>query len=62
MPFVVPFSRSAAQAGKIVKKHMETLRNTEGPYGSYDEHFDFDIIMAYSKHKTIGNHLVSSKA
>jgi len=56
MPFVIPFSRTAHTVGKIVQKHLKLLKEND----FIGEH-DFDIIMAYSKHKTIGNYLINSK-
>lgn len=57
IPFVIPFSRTAHETGNIVKKHLKILKDNDD-LGI----FNYDIIMAYSKHKTIGNHLISSKS
>lgn len=57
IPLVIPFSSTAAKAGKIIKDHIEKLKENDEI-----ERFDYDIIMAYSKHKTIGNQLISSKS
>ena len=60
LPFVVPFSRTANQAGKIVKKHLSDLQKTlEDTHHS--DFLDYDIVMAYSKHKSLANELTSSK-
>lgn len=56
IPFVIPFSRTAHETGNIVKKHLKLLQDND-ELGQ----MNYDIIMAYSKHKTIGNHLISSK-
>ena len=57
IPFVIPFSKTANMAGNIVKKHLKILKDNDEL-----EQFNYDIIMAYSKHKTIGNQLISSKS
>ena len=56
LPFVVPFSKTANLAAKIVKKHYKKLQNDD----EFDV-FDFDVITAYSMHKNISDYLVHSK-
>ena len=56
LPFVVPFSKTANLAAKIIKKHYKKLQNDD----EFDV-FDFDVITAYSRHKNISDYLVHSK-
>ena len=56
LPFVVPFSKTANLAAKIIKKHYKKLQNDD----EFDV-FDFDVITAYSRHKNIYDYLVHSK-
>ena len=55
VPFVVPFSKTANIASKIIKKHFNALKKQN----DYD--YEYNIITAYSKHKNLANLLVSSK-
>ena len=45
---MVPFSKTANSAAKIIKKHYKKLQNDD----EFDV-FDFDVITAYSRHKNI---------
>ena len=56
LPFVVPFSKTANLAAKIIKKHYKKLQNDD----EFDV-FDFDVITAYSRHTNISDYLVHSK-
>ena len=61
LPYVVPFSRTANQAGKIVKKHLANFQKSVSETHN-SEYFDYDIVMAYCKHKSLANQLTSSKS
>ena len=54
--FVVPFSKTANIASRIIKKHFKLLKDQH----NYDD-FEYNIISAYSKHKNVSDKLVSSK-
>jgi len=57
VPFVVPFSRTANRASRIINKHYKILQQTI--IGT--EFFHYKIITAYSKHRNLASTLVSSK-
>ena len=52
LPFVVPFSKTANLAAKIIKKHYKKLKNDD----EFDV-FDFDVITAYSRHTNLSDYL-----
>ena len=54
VPFIIPFSKTANLASRIIKKHFRTLQEKALDY-------DYRIITAYSKHKNLASSLVSSK-
>ena len=57
IPFVVPFSKTAFKAAKIVKNHIQTLKDSD----DFFDEFQFDVITAFSRHKNLKDLLVSSK-
>ena len=56
VPFVVPFSKTANIAARIIKKHYKILQQKE-----VLNDYEYRIITAYSKHKNLAGSLVSSK-
>jgi len=60
VPFVVPFSKTADMASRIIKKHFSLLVEEDYTEG-FDSSFPYRIISAYCKHKNISGNLVRSK-
>ena len=56
IPFVVPYSKTANLAAKIIKHHVQKLQDKD----EFDD-FDYNIVTAYSRHKNLKQFLVSSK-
>ena len=56
LPFVVPFSKTANMASRIIKKHFMLLKD----HNEFED-YEYQIISAYSKHKNISDVLVRSK-
>ena len=56
LPFVVPFSKTANLAAKIIKKTLQKIKKLW-----WILCFDFDVITAYSRHKNVSDYLVHSK-
>ena len=56
LPFVVPFSKTANLAAKIIKEHYTKLKNDD----EFDV-FDSDVITANSRHNNISDYLVHRK-
>ena len=56
MPFVVPFSKTAFSAAKIIKKHLDELQGND-----ILGELNFNMVTAYSRHKNLKDFLVSSK-
>lgn len=69
IPLVIPFSKTANNAIKIVREEFEKLKvkvkenypATEYYEEIFEEKFDVQIIAAYKRHKNLRDHLVSSK-
>jgi hypothetical protein len=55
IPFVVPFSKTAILAAKIVKAHLNELQEKD-----INGEFDYNMVTAYSPHKNLKDFLVSS--
>ena len=53
---VIPFSRTGNMASRIINKYFNILQPK-----SYLEHYQYNIITAYTKHKSLSGYLVSSK-
>jgi hypothetical protein len=61
IPFVVPYSRTANMATRIIRKHVYALQR----HDSMTRHvmqLNYRIISAYSRHRNFANLLVSSKS
>jgi hypothetical protein len=56
IPFVVPFSKTASLAAKIVKTHLKDLQDKD-----VFHEFNYNMITSYSRHKNLKDFLVSSK-
>ena len=56
IPFVVPFSKTAFSAAKIIKKHLDELQGND-----ILGELNFNMVTAYSRHKNLKDFLVSSK-
>jgi len=53
---VMPFSRTGNMASRIIDTHFKILQ-----LRSYLENYQYSIITAYTKHKSLSGYLVSSK-
>lgn len=58
IPFVLPFSKTGNAAAKMVKENYVKLLELE----DLEDHLPINFITAYSRHKNIGDLLVSSKS
>jgi len=56
IPFVVPYSKTANLAAKIIKRHVQELQEKD-EYGD----FNYNMVTAYSRHKNLKQFLVSSQ-
>ena len=55
IPFIVPYSATASDAAKIAKHYLDNIQK------EFELYFDHEIIVAYGKHKNLGNNLISSQ-
>ena len=53
---VMPFSGTGNLASGIINKHLKIF-----PPNSYLEHYQYNIITAYTKHQSLSVYLVSKK-
>ena len=61
LPIVIPYSKTANKAVKIIKKHIQILQDKFNEDLDLEERYYFKLITAYSRHKNLSDFLVSSK-